>query len=545
MKRAAAIGLATWAAFAAIYFVVLRGHMNLALLASIGAGLFMAVVVGSYRISIADLLDARRLSGDVPPVDGQTIGATGPIRVSGEPLRSPFTQRAAALVVCDVEHDGPNADGGMRAIKDYSGLAQAPSYVDAFHGPIRIVGFPLLEGFERRGDGSAAARKAAAAYIAATRFEDLTGFQFRATFDAVRHIVSDAAESVRKDWKLTEEGLTERSRLVEQVVEAGETVCLIGRYSEAGHAVVAANGMPPRLVRGSPDNAVAALHRKAKQQFITATAIAIGLNFMVSLPFWSAAGTPPTAERRRTPYEQMYAYHDAVRRGDLGAAQKMVARGIPIDVRDLEGQPPLAIAGNEATAAWLIANGADVNAADEHGQTVLMEQATYGHAGIVKMLIAKGARLDDVDTRYHMSALQQAEQYQYMNIVQILRDAGARDDTVTEKNGTPLGPDDPPVRVALAYLDALFANDPKAMGKLWIAGKGTFDEDVDLAKWRGVRPHPAHLWRGFANDTAATLELRGRDPDGGAVTWRYDLVRVNGAWKIRDETWETRYNGVE
>jgi hypothetical protein len=82
------------------------------------------------------------------------------------------------------------------------------------------------------------------------------------------------------------------------------------------------------------------------------------------------------------------------------------------------------------------------------------------------------------------------------------------------------------------------------MGALWVAGHQDFDE-YDRSKWKGARPHPAHLVRGFANDAAATLELRGKAPDGGNVTWRYDLVRVNGAWKLRDEVWETRFNGVE
>jgi len=534
MKRAVAIGFLTWAAFAVAYYILLRGRIPFALGAAIGAGLFMAVVVGTYRISIDDLLNARRLSTDAPPRDGETVAATGPIRVDGEPLTSPFTRRAAAVYMYDVEHDTD------RAIKDFSGLGLAPCYVDAFHGRVRIGGFPQLEAFEKQGDDSADARKAASAYVAATRFEDLTGFQFRATFDAVRHMVGDAVESTRKDWKLTNEGVTRHSRVVEQVVEPGEMVCLIGRY--ANGRVAPAEGVLPRLVRGAPGSAVASLKRKALGQFITATAIAIGLNFMVSLVFILPHAAAPA--RRKTSFDDMYKYHDAVRRGDLAAAQRMVADGIPVNVTDLERKPPLAIAGNDATAAWLIANGADVNAADEHGQTVLMEQATYGHAGIVKMLIAKGARLDDVEPRWKMSALRQAEQYQRMDVVQILRDAGAHDDAVTETNGTALAEDDPPVRVAVAYLDALFANDPKAMGALWTAGHQAFDE-YDLGKWRGARPHPAHLVRGFANDAAATLELRGKTPDGGHVTWRYDLARVNGAWKLRDEVWETRFNGVE
>jgi len=544
MKRALAIGLLTWAAFAAAYDVLLRGHMQYALAASIAAGLFMATVVGTYRISIADLRDARRLWQDVVPRDGEEVAVTGPIRVDGAPLRSPFTRRAAALYVYDIEHDMKSADDGMRAVKDYSGVALAPAYVDAFHGPVRLAGFPQLEGFERQSDASAAARNAAAAYVAATEFEDLSGFQFRATIDAVRQMIGGAAESVRKDWKLTNDGVTRQSRAVEQVVEPGEYVCLIGRY--AGGRIAPAEGLTPRLVRGAPDAAAKALRWKAKQQFIVATAIALGVNFMVSLPFilpriaTPATATPP--QTKTTPFEEMYRYHDAIRRGDLAVAQRMAARGTPVNVPDLEKKTPLAIAGNEATAAWLIAKGADVNAADEHGQTVLMEQATYGHAGIVKMLIAHGARLDVVDPRYHMTALQVAEYTEHLDVAQVLRDAGAHDDTVTETNGAPLAADDPPVQAALRYLDALFANDRAAMSARWL--HEDFD-DADLAKYRGARPHPAHLWRGFANDRAATLELRGKDPDGGSVTWRYDLARVNGEWKIRDETWETRFNGVE
>src|SRR5207244_1025137 len=116
----------------------------------------MATVVGTDSISIDDLLDSRRLPTDTPPRHAQTIAAAGettaataPIRVDGEPLPSPFTRRAAAIYMYDVEHDSD------RAIKDFSGLALAPCYVDAFHGRVRVGGFPQLEAFEKQGDDSA------------------------------------------------------------------------------------------------------------------------------------------------------------------------------------------------------------------------------------------------------------------------------------------------------------------------------------------------------------------------------------------------------
>src|ERR1044071_2820457 len=396
MKRAAIIGLLTWAALAAIYYFVLRGHMRYALPAAIGAGLFMATVVGTYRISIDDLLNARRLSIDTEPRDGEDIAATGPIRVDGEPLRAPFSRRAAAIYIYEIDHDMRGS-----SVKDYSGFALAPSYVDAFHGPVRLAGFPRLEKFEKT-------------IVADPRpYVDKTQFD-RAGLDALRQMLTGDGDRARKDFQLTDAGVTKESRAFEQIVEPGEIVCAIGRY-ESGRIV------SPRIVRGRPDEAVNALRWKAKQQFITATAIAIGVNIFVALPFFLSTSGATKTQSKKTSFDDMYHYHDAVRRGDLAAAQQMAAHGIPVNVPDLEGKQPLAIAGNEATAARVVANGADVTAADEHGQTVLMEQCRYGHAGIVKMLIAKGARLDDVEPRWHMSALKQAEQYQYMNIVQILR----------------------------------------------------------------------------------------------------------------------------
>jgi hypothetical protein len=194
--------------------------------------------------------------------------------------------------------------------------------------------------------------------VAATAFEDLSGFALRGTAQAVRHMIGDAVDSARKDWKLTDDGVTKHSRVVEQVVEPGERVVLIGHY--AAGRVIPFEGITPRLVRGAPDSAAAALQLKAKQQFIVATAIAAGINFFVSLPFIlpriatpsSASSFIPSTTKKKTPFEGMYGYHDAIRRGDLGAAQQMAARGTPVNVPDLEGKTPLAIAANEATAAW-------------------------------------------------------------------------------------------------------------------------------------------------------------------------------------------------
>jgi hypothetical protein len=167
-----------------------------------------------------------------------------------------------------------------------------------------------------------------------------------------------------------------------------------------------------------------------------------------------------------------------------------------------------------------------------------MEQASNGNAEVVRVLIDRGAHLDDADTRWKMTALAQALHAERTEVIQILRDAGAKDDTVTEKNGTPVAEDDPPARAALSWLDAVFAEDKNKLNGLW-AGAGALG-DFDFKLWKSARPHPAHLLRGFRNDATATLWLRGPNDQNIPVTWRYDLVVVTGAWKVRSEQWETK-----
>ena len=544
LQRAAVIGLVTWAAFAAAYYALLHGRFGAAPLVAIAAGFFMAVVIGSYRIAAAKFADAMRISGRQAPVDGQIAGITGTLRTS-QPIDSPFTKRPSSLYVYSIEHDarGRDVSGMKSAIKDYSGLALATSEVDSPFGSFRIGSFPTLEGFDRIADDSESLHDAAASYIASTAFEDLTGLKVGETFAAVSEMVSGGQDFIRKDWQLTDKGLSANSRVVEQAIEPGTTVCLIGRYSAAEQAIVTADGVAPQLVRGGSEEAMKALIRTGAMNAIVATIIALALNAAVAMPFVFRPNRAQSASGRKAhSFEEIYRYHDAIRHGDLQAARLIASNGMPINIASSDGVTPLAIAGNDDIASWLIAGGADVNAVDGNGETVLMQQAELGHAGIVKMLIAKGVKLDAIDPRYQMTALEVAEQNEHLDVAQVLRDAGAADKRVTERNGTRLHDGDPPVRACLAYLDALFANDRKGVQSFWIADKQQAIAGADLETYRGARPHPAQLVDGFANESAATLELRGPMPGGTRVTWRYDLVKINGEWKLRDETWETRFN---
>src|SRR5256885_9757002 len=148
MKRAALIGLLTWAACSTIYYFLLLGRIAPALAVAIVAGLFMAVVIGTFRIAWSYWRDARQMREDdgTPPEDGKHVTLAGRIRVTGNALRAPFTQREAAAYVYEISHVEYGGET-TSVIKDYSGLALAPSVLETAHGPIALLGFPLLEGF--------------------------------------------------------------------------------------------------------------------------------------------------------------------------------------------------------------------------------------------------------------------------------------------------------------------------------------------------------------------------------------------------------------
>lgn len=90
------------------------------------------------------------------------------------------------------------------------------------------------------------------------------------------------------------------------------------------------------------------------------------------------------------------------------------------------GMTPLMAAarsGNIKTARLLIANGADVNAADYCGKTVLMYAGAEDCNGMAELLIEHGADINAVDN-FGQTAYDHAEHYGSKRVMAVLIDAG-------------------------------------------------------------------------------------------------------------------------
>ena len=549
MKKGCLVALITWAAAAGAYWYYIHARFvpPLDWVVPVVAGLMMAIVIGNLRQGVSSAISAVRASQQSTfsgvtgerPKDGQVLTVVGHIRASaGSTLEAPISGQPAVLYGYEIEHQGRGADGGAHSVKDFSGFALAPSIIDSRLGPIRLLGFPNLELFTKNEIATPDLARVNA-YIAGTPFQDMTGFNPLSIYREVKELMTDMDGSLRKDWRMSEGEVTEDHDFSEQIVAPGEQVTAIGRYSADKGGLIPDLSNPLRLIRGDAQMSSSALWKQAFSRLFGAIIFAAVVNaalFGLMNFHRKPIAFPKTDEQRRADIEQM---HTASRNGEVPVLARLAAKGMDVDSRDLEEATPLMRAADGKTAEWLIAHGANVNAINYQGDTALMEAARGGNADVVKVLIKAKADLDTVSTKWKSTALQQALDAEKLDTAQLLRDAGAHDVTVTEKNGTAIGKSSEPVRTALKYVDALHHQDVATMNLL---STRKVLSDVD---WKAVKeswPIEPILVNGFANEKAATVAVRGKRSNGFYSTWTLQLVRTSEGWEISDERWETRFD---
>ena len=132
--------------------------------------------------------------------------------------------------------------------------------------------------------------------------------------------------------------------------------------------------------------------------------------------------------------------HDAAKDGDAELVKLLIDAGADVNKANEKGETPLywaAANGRTECVKLLIDAGADVNKADKDGRTPLILAAYYGHAECVKLLINAGADVN-MANEDGLTPLYPAAWNGHTECVKLLIAAGADVNKADEKGETPL-----------------------------------------------------------------------------------------------------------
>jgi hypothetical protein len=218
---------------------------------------------------------------------------------------------------------------------------------------------------------------------------------------------------------------------------------------------------------------------------------------------------------------------DAIQDGNYEAVREFVARGADVNHYPHGDGHYLFHTGDRRMISLLLDLGANPNARDHEGDTLLNELARSNDAENLRKAIAKGADLEARSTTYGSTALEDAIEQDRREAIEVLRAAGAVDPTVSAHNGRPLPADGGgPLAWVRGYVAAIHAQDRGGMAIYNHGLDPNREEDwTYMADWPGAQPLVPRLIEGYANEQRATLYVCGEAPAGFVVIWGYQLER--------------------
>lgn len=119
--------------------------------------------------------------------------------------------------------------------------------------------------------------------------------------------------------------------------------------------------------------------------------------------------------------------HEAIKKGDIELAKRLIAEKKGIGVKDESGATPLMVAAEKGpldVVSFLLDAGAEISAKDERAWRPLMFAAYGGQTDIAALLIERGAKID-VMTAYSRTPLALAAFKGHLETVEMLLDSGA------------------------------------------------------------------------------------------------------------------------
>lgn len=566
-----------------------------------GLGLVVFLCLGALinaKTAWNDWSLASAARSQTPPRDGRMMAACGPIQPVDKPLLAPFSNMPCCLVEYDLSQESKSFsnDSDAKTGSDLAGFLMTPSEVQTGAGNVRLLGFPILEEGSSYTLRSFTAARRARDFVSLTQFEDISGLRLVNVFSAIQDAWTDEDGYVEKNLQLkkvdpqalfpddleavwqevygeqpVDEPDVELGRptaeledevddedddlddedsgpplpnipiptLKENRVSPGDQVCVIGRYDEMRRGVkpTGAGMQALRLIRGS----IETLESKARGTLVSH--LLGGIFFLIlahaatCFVMWAYLNNSDNLRKRTNLAFQ------AARDKDVTKLERLVKRGLSINVRNSDERTLLMESRDPETVAWLIAQKIDLNAVDKYNYTALKWAVTSDQIppkqqlDIVKLLVEAKADLNIRD-KTGKTALMEADQRGKEEVANLLRFAGAVDDRITAENSDPL-PDDGGEQLAVVkqYVSSIFQQDATTLRNT-LTSPFTYEADEKLWKgWQGEVFEPFEKFEGYTRgDNAVVIVYRkSKLFDNANAKMTFQLRRLNGRWKVADK----------
>ena len=186
MVRGCLIALFLWLALAAGYWYWLDHAFDPpgSIIGGLVVGLIVAGCIGSLinsRISLRDWSLASASLHGLPLADGRIVAVSGTIHPVDKPLIAPFSGKECVLCEYDLGRRSLGTDPNTNTGADFAGFLMTPCVIRSQQGDIKLLGFPILEGYgDTTCDGFQAASNGYQ-FVKETEFENRTGLKMVTT----------------------------------------------------------------------------------------------------------------------------------------------------------------------------------------------------------------------------------------------------------------------------------------------------------------------------------------------------------------------------
>jgi hypothetical protein len=499
----------------------------MAFLAATGTWLGL-MTLWSIRVAFRDARAVRSAHAGAPLRDGEWTALFGTIVADEGALRSPFTDEECCVYAYKVGSAGLYP-GHLQRV-DLEGYGMAACHVESDRGSIALLGFPDLDAFPAQFPDSPEVRQRGQVYVDTTEFER-TDTGMRDTFSLREQLYGSAEPTIRRDWKEGSQRVDlAQESIVERRVQQGTRVCVFGRYSAAKRALVGSYGNGDMIQIKKPDPVTASPFRTWAWRLV----LGVALIALCNAALWGAVRWTQASTGRAHESELQQALVQAVKAGQVERVRQL-ATPERLELWQDEYGELLFQATDPAIVRLLIEGGAPLDARDGSEQTALHQAISRHNLETAAALVAAGADVNTERASDGETPLWTALSGWDPAFVTLLLEAGAKDDRVTESDGEALPADGgAALQLCQRYVDAIHAED----GEL-IRGLSTA---VHSDEWSLFAPEllervPVRFdsFRGFEMERRVTLRVVGPGPSGSEQVMTFQLVTVNGEWRVHRE----------